>query len=239
MKYIRLSSVYLSCLLASLILSPLCAVASELAPEVVPNVQPDLLDGGGVVGATSAFSPRGTVYVTATSTSIELRDVKSGRLIKVIQDGAKSPVAFSPDGKTLLYSLNDEKIAIMDLIDGRVTGTFGGVHEYLNSIRFSPDGRAVLTSDSKGSRLWDASSGHLIRSTTVDCCWSTATFSAKGKIALINWNDPESRGKIWDLETGRILQAYDAAPLCFITFRNDDAIVFGGTTRRIIMIVTR
>ena len=205
------------------------AAENDLVAEVVPDVQAELGDGGGVVGSTALFSPKGDIYVTATSTSIELRDVKTGCLIKVMQGGAQLPIVFSPDGKWLLYSLNGEKIQILDLTNGHTTGSFGEKFRGLRSIQVSPTGDKILTSDNgedqERIQLWDVNSGRLIRSISVACCWAEATFSASGRLSLINWKGHSEEGKVWDLETGEILQTYNDTPKCFINFRKSDALI--------------
>jgi eukaryotic-like serine/threonine-protein kinase len=72
--------------------------------------------------------------------------------------GAVNAVAFSPDGKTILTGSRDRTARLWDAASGQPIGPPMEHSQEMRSmrIRFSPDGRYLLTSDGHAARLWDA-----------------------------------------------------------------------------------
>jgi WD40 repeat protein len=66
---------------------------------------------------------------------------------------------YSPDGNTLLLYGGSRILQLVDLPGGKEVGPGSGHSDSLIAIGFTPDGRQVLTRDSRGARRWDAATG--------------------------------------------------------------------------------
>lgn len=110
-----------------------------------------------------AFSPDGASIVRAGS-HLKMWDATSGRLIRGFAAEA-SPVnylAFSSNGTRLLTASG-----IWDTASGRLMHSFEQLHD-ITSVAISPDGTRVLSGGSDNTlKLWDATSGQLIRTSKV------------------------------------------------------------------------
>jgi WD40 repeat protein len=86
------------------------------------------------------------------------------------------PIALSPDNMRLATSPGDNTVRIWDVMGGRLIATLRGHTEEIECIAFSLDGRRVATSARddiivgarEGIRLWDASTGQLIKTLNHD-----------------------------------------------------------------------
>lgn len=112
-----------------------------------------------------AVSPDGKWIASGTS-DVTLWDAASRRIVSMFS-GATAPLAFSPDGRSLVGVTHssegsDYNLTLWDLASRRMGRSFGGS---VDSIAFSPDGKYVLGgSHMLGSlRLWEVASGHEVR----------------------------------------------------------------------------
>ncbi|MGE0238555.1 MAG: caspase family protein [Parvibaculaceae bacterium] len=79
-----------------------------------------------------------------------------------------------------------------------------GASIVIRSLAFSPDGRLALTGSYENFKLWDISSGRLLRVFTGHASWvDTLAFSPDGSLILSASAD--STLNLWDVTTGRLL----------------------------------
>ena len=122
-----------------------------------------------------------------------------------------SPVAYSPDGSKIATMIVGNNIAIWDAATGRKI-TILAERQKVSGIVFSPNGRLLASFGSTGPigrsihtiKIWDTSSGELVRSIPCSGVIGTASFSLDGSRIACNYAEgPEIRGiKIWNTANG-------------------------------------
>jgi WD40 repeat protein len=134
-----------------------------------------------------AFSPDGTMFVTAPgniteeqeSRSIRFWDAKTYRVIAKIQSAGRAQrVQFSPDGKSLavvtyiedsgdgktileLWDVQSKKLAAVQPAKGRSID--GSALNVMSQIAFSPDGSKLATITKQTVEVWDIKTGEVVQ----------------------------------------------------------------------------
>ncbi len=186
------------------------------------------LSGHGGAVHSVAFSPDGKRMATGSDDkTAKIWDAGTGKELTTLSghtDKVES-VAFSPDGRRLATGSDDKTVKIWDATTGRLLATLSGHTDKVESVAFSPDGRRLATgSDDNTARIWDAQasrelmtlceptskSGPKITSCKPDegselkSTVESVAFSPDGK-SLATGSDDKT-AKIWDVESGRLLQ---------------------------------
>jgi len=121
--------------------------------------------------ASLAFSPDGSaIALSALDGGTEIRDVRSGRLVKrVPTDGLSRSVAFSPDGKMLAVGQFDGDGQLYSTETWQPLGRRLEAHtQRITDVEFSYDGRTLATSSADGTvQLWDVETQEPIGSSLV------------------------------------------------------------------------
>ncbi len=107
--------------------------------------------------------------------------------------GQQSPV-YSPDSKTLLLTGSSRVLQFVDLATAREVGPPVGHAVALTAVRFTPDGRQLLTKDDQTIRRWDAATRKLLGAMTPKLPPSAGVapvYSADGKVGamVVNFVD--------------------------------------------------
>ena len=124
--------------------------------------------------------------------------------------GRVRSVSFSPDGKRLASSSEDNTVKLWT-VKGQLIQTLKGHRDNVGSVRFSPDGKILASASDDGTiRLWNAKNGLLIQTilahqNTFARCVS---FSPDGRLLASSG----SRGwvKLWDIKEGRLIKTIPA-----------------------------
>jgi WD40 repeat protein len=169
-------------------------------------------------GHLLAVSPDATVVASAgTNTSITLWDLRAGRRLREVPASRHGkPLAFSPDGKILVWGRSGvtDRIHFSDVATGAERIPPLGPAVSCGAAAFSPDGRMLASSNENGDiHLWEMSTwrerlvlrGH---KETV----KILTFSANGKsLASADWKTV----RLWNMHTGRPDRQLPALPEVF------------------------
>ena len=114
------------------------------------------------------LSPNGKTIASASGgKTIKLWDITTGKKIKTFEGHSQgvNRVSFSPDGKTIASASGSGKIRLAstnnivklwDINTGREITTLQGHSRLVNSISFSPDGKAIASASHDGTViLWN------------------------------------------------------------------------------------
>jgi hypothetical protein len=104
-----------------------------------------------------AFSPDGNGLAVGRGKRVELWDVSTGRLRRVLDGPAKAvwSLAFSPDGVLLAAGGADWRIRLWEVANGTERGPLLGHQERVAGLAFAPDGRLLASAGWDGTvRLW-------------------------------------------------------------------------------------
>lgn len=171
------------------------AVAGKNSPSAVIDREP----GPPVV----LLALDGKTLISAHDFRLRVWDLSSGKEIRSFRAGGlhePGSMALSPDGKILAAAGPDShRLEMWDLFSGRPLDPGEGMKSGLTYVRFSPDGRLLVTGACDDSvRVWEAATGRLVR--RIEHV-GRSVFSSDGKLLITaGWDDGTLR--LWDLATG-------------------------------------
>ena len=126
-----------------------------------------------------SFSPNGKILATGGTTvkvgdsadaeklkgqCVALWDVSSAKLLQTIngpQHQHINSIAFSSDGSRLAFGGSGGIVEVWDLTSHSKLRTITGHNGGVNTIRFTPDGRRLVSSDERTVKWWDLETGRL------------------------------------------------------------------------------
>jgi WD40 repeat protein len=166
--------------------------------------------------ACIVFSPKGGMLAScSTDYTVRLWDLRTGKG-EILERVNASSVAFTPDGKALVWSSSYQNITLLHLATGRRDHMAAMSHNYtFPRIRFSPDGRLLASVGLHFFRILDMTTGETLpawegsNSTT-----GSLAFSPDGRTLATGHSilDPGSYFvrryqhliRLWDVATGKV-----------------------------------
>jgi WD40 repeat protein len=114
-------------------------------------------------------------------------------------------VAFSPDGRYIASSSEDNTVRLWDLDGNPASKPFRGHTDYVNSVAFSRNGRYIVTGSSdKTLRLWDLQGNLILKFKEQKGVVRSVAFSPNSQFIVSGSNDGM---QLWDLK-GNVIQAF-------------------------------
>jgi hypothetical protein len=178
------------------------------------------------------FSPDSELLALGGSGQIRLVDVGSGHMLRCFTTyGAFYALAFSPDGQTLLSGAASVKLQLWDASPSNQFQHKPG-YDPIRYMMFSPDGQR-LASLSKTLKLWDPSSGRVLREMTMSFTEDYAVaFSPDGELLAVLLSYKTI--KLLDANTGRTLRTMKVPTDIFSAgFIHTTQLTFSGNSRAI------
>lgn len=170
--------------------TPLPVLALEFSPDgqyLAAATGSEIAGGGGVVvWETSGWNPHIVRY----------------------ERNSCSDVSFSPDGKTLAFSVYSPDAGLIDVSSGRLLKRFAVEPARTRSVDISPDGKMLATSgDDRNVKLWNLDTLELMKilkgheDIVHDAC-----FSMDGTRILSASKDTTAR--LWNAKAGELIESF-------------------------------
>jgi WD40 repeat protein/class 3 adenylate cyclase len=152
------------------------------------------------------YSPDGKHILVASDdkdNEVRLWDAVTWEQVRVFNYGTPigvQAVAFSPDGKTIATG-EDNIVVLWDVATGQSISKLSGFRDFINDIKFSPDGKFLLAGGGDTTpRLWDVATGKTVRVFGgIRSVVQQVAFTSDGKFVVTVGNDKVVQ--VWSLQT--------------------------------------
>jgi RNA polymerase sigma factor (sigma-70 family) len=189
-----------------------------------------------------AFSPNGKMLATSDDEHVlTLWDTESGKRLRTFEGHAAvaTRLVFSPDGKFLASGSGDHVVGgghelhslrLWDVATGKELAKVGEHAEGVRALRFSRDGKVLITGGNMCLRLWDVATRKEILAGNGHQGWvGSVAYSPDGNTLASAGSDMTVR--LWDLATGkeRLVLTGAEATIDTVAISPDGSKVAGGS----------
>jgi WD40 repeat protein len=193
-----------------------------------PLVRP--ADGARVNVQALAYSPDGKWLASSEGALYlwRLRD-RTGQQARAPQ-GPVAPLAFAPDGKSLLAGNFDGAIHVLDMPGGRPRAVFRGHRFPCATAGFPPGGRTVVTLGAKGNICtWSLADGRALttRKAPVEGAWTAVLAPDGGELFACSVGSPQVQSRDVDSGGRRLELACPSQPCALAIAANGKVIAAG------------
>jgi len=145
--------------------------------------------------------------IRANSNKVELRDLHTSKRKKTFRGPKRRmiSVAFSPDGKMLAGGGFDGVIWLWNIGRGERRQILTP-HNVVEEVMFSPDGRTIVSSSGRDTRLWDVATGEFKARLEDTTGTRNIVFNSDG---IILYGASRNELRLWDPGTGKIKMRLD------------------------------
>jgi len=167
-----------------------------------------------------AFSTDGRLLASGTGVgiisggdfgnTIKIWEVSTGRLLRTLDyQTYVYSVAFSPDGRLLAFGGWENYMRLWKLDTYKVPPTKLDHGSFVTKVAFTPDNRIVASSGSNMIKLWEVSTGKLLRTLQGDASliYSMAISAYGGLIAA---GSKHGNIIVWEINTGKVRYTFRA-----------------------------
>lgn len=163
-------------------------------------------------GKSIAFLPDSQQILSADLVAVcfwELPTLKKRFRFQIA--GMGDTFATAPNGRSILLAESGPQASLWNMIQYQPLVTFTGHSSAITAVAFSPDGRAVLTGDLKGTtRSWTLTGDPLLTFKGHQGRITSAAFSPN--VQWIVTGSADGTAKIWSAALPRVLELQTAAP---------------------------
>lgn len=155
-----------------------------------------------------SLSPDGRSVLTGQLAGARLWDRASGRLLREFKGHALvTSAVFSPDGKLVATTSNDQNVVVWDALTGKPRALLEPHDSWVLCAAFSTDGRRVATGTLDGKvSLWDVESREFERDFQGDMSITSVRISPDGNFVLAG--DAAGSALLWDARTGELVRRF-------------------------------
>ena len=153
-----------------------------------------------------AFTPDNAMLAIKGTTEVQIFNLKTMKQEKFLQPSQNiMAAAFSPDGQTLAWALEDYTIQLVQVSDGNILNSMTGHTNMITKLLFSPGGDKLFSASADGYvRIWDTQ-GKALDALMVGPEVEGLGISPDGtQLATIPFDGPV---ELWDLSENRKIKA--------------------------------